>query len=1369
MSAAPNLDEMPTEEAAEVIWDRMRAYMKEKGGKRATDLFKEIDKDRSGKIDADEFKAALVKMGIEVPKKKVIKAIMKTADPNGDGELEYKELLAVLKQPVGAAKVAADREKAKPVPQARSASPVKKKPPVVSEAPKASGGGMFGVSMPELPSMGLALPDMPDLGITMPDMPDLNLPDVGLDAMAAGLQGIAGQGVVVDRAFMDEMPTEEAAEVIWDRMRAYMKEKGGKRATDLFKEIDKDRSGKIDADEFKACLERMEIPVPKKKVIKAIMKTADPNGDGELEYKELLAVLKAPKAPKKPVEGPKHTKAELKAMEAELSAAAEEAAGGGADASPVKARPSGGGARKGSVTLEMLDVTEIEDPEEKAQAIWARMHEYMKEKGGTRAKELFAEMDTDRSGKIDAKEFKRALEKMSLTGLSLDLVKKVMSTADPNGDGELDYKELMTVLKETKSAAHKVKMVEARAAVEAKREEKKAAAQAPQAVPEPAAPESAAAALAPAADESGPEREERLVEALERTAAAAAAAVGSADVPASDVSPTEREVHRLKKEFRRTLHATALHNDYLEAGFVPLADALASMQRYRSAGYNPLPGDVVEMRENGLKWSLAIVTKSRNVAGKVHDDDVSVETWLNTVQDGWGSRFGPAFRIGGVEDLEDLKGPRRPTPAAFGEWLTEAGLAQSVSAQDMAVLGAALKGLRGRSAGGDGGDDDDDDDDAAPEFMADVITSSSYRTGLELGNDADELRPPNRAVRAIYGDAPYVWVNYALLQAEDLMRFHRFHPEDFQEIKWKDWGVEQFNAWLNHAQNSHFRAHYDRTSSGERAALLDAVIEPFEFFEKINTWDFDDGSISCYSYLSMLGQGWLFPVSTIMIQCAVPILLLLDQMKEYDAYIDESDIDGRFCPNRGTVAYKFMIFCMMLIFVSKVVPDNWDAFYSKVADGTSDSSKMMSLRKQVWELDEDTLTQKIGYRVDVNMSGPYVAALFLVNVAILFMTNSMLDIVLNALAIEFIAQLDEVYVNSAWWDKEFRYLKAGAIEMAIRRYLELQRLCDLGLNDPKVCAEEELNTLGPTMLDAELESLEASMPSHLRSRNPHRRDTLASVRAADAKTKSQRGLHQRTQSFSESKMRGKPAPALFKMAWKFIRQPRHRFLDAEWFRMPVPPIFGRYWRFRCWSKWTKDGSRAAMLVEPAVAGAEEATKARVRGAILFPCAARMECVARRKERVLEYEAAVVRLSSRPEDFDAELKEGDDSKDDLEAGVAMAAVAHGPAGTDLSSAPNGALRRLKEGLHPGDEELFMAYRDERPEFAQEIIDVLTLRNTGKRIWKATTARRSFEGTPRPLRVAFFFVDGVVSWLATVLQIAFPVIMFVGCFFLIPFCY
>ena len=42
------------------------------------------------------------------------------------------------------------------------------------------------------------------------------------------------------------------------------------------------------------------------------------------------------------------------------------------------------------------------------------------------------------------------LDKMNLSGMSQEVIAQVMKTADPNGDGELDYKELMTVLKQTK-------------------------------------------------------------------------------------------------------------------------------------------------------------------------------------------------------------------------------------------------------------------------------------------------------------------------------------------------------------------------------------------------------------------------------------------------------------------------------------------------------------------------------------------------------------------------------------------------------------------------------------------------------------------------------------------------------------------------------------------------------------------------------------------------------------------------------------------------------------------------------------------------------------------------------------------------------
>lgn len=139
--AEVDLENMPVAEAAEFIWDQMRAYMKEKGGKRATELFKEIDKDRSGKIDVTEFKIALEKMKIPVAPKKVLKEIMKTADPKGGGDLDYKMLLEVLKE-----------------------DPKKK-----AAAAAASSGGMFGMSMPSLPE---GLPSMPSMPAGMPSMPN---------------------------------------------------------------------------------------------------------------------------------------------------------------------------------------------------------------------------------------------------------------------------------------------------------------------------------------------------------------------------------------------------------------------------------------------------------------------------------------------------------------------------------------------------------------------------------------------------------------------------------------------------------------------------------------------------------------------------------------------------------------------------------------------------------------------------------------------------------------------------------------------------------------------------------------------------------------------------------------------------------------------------------------------------------------------------------------------------------------------------------------------------------------------------------------------------------------------------------------------
>jgi len=84
------------QDAANAVWAQMR-YNMDNDEMRVLEVFREIDKDRNGTIDAIEFAAALTRIGIHGTSAKVIKAIMSTADTNGDGKIEYKELARALK------------------------------------------------------------------------------------------------------------------------------------------------------------------------------------------------------------------------------------------------------------------------------------------------------------------------------------------------------------------------------------------------------------------------------------------------------------------------------------------------------------------------------------------------------------------------------------------------------------------------------------------------------------------------------------------------------------------------------------------------------------------------------------------------------------------------------------------------------------------------------------------------------------------------------------------------------------------------------------------------------------------------------------------------------------------------------------------------------------------------------------------------------------------------------------------------------------------------------------------------------------------------------------------------------------------------
>jgi len=101
---------------------------------------------------------------------------------------------------------------------------------------------------------------------------------------------------------------------------------------------------------------------------------------------------------------------------------------------------------------------------------------------------------------------------------------------------------------------------------------------------------------------------------------------------------------------------------------------------------------------------------------------------------------------------------------------------------------------------------------------------------------------------------------------------------------------------------------------------------------------------------------------------------------------------------------------------------------------------MNSLRSIVYDQDEDSMLTKIGYRLDVIMNSSYHCGIYTLNAVMLFWTDDVVDILLNALAIEFVKDLDEVITSGGWYDTEYRHLKAGAFEMVIRCHMKFHIL-----------------------------------------------------------------------------------------------------------------------------------------------------------------------------------------------------------------------------------------------------------------------------------------------------------------------------------------
>jgi hypothetical protein len=110
----------------------------------------------------------------------------------------------------------------------------------------------------------------------------------------------------------------------------------------------------------------------------------------------------------------------------------------------------------------------------------------------------------------------------------------------------------------------------------------------------------------------------------------------------------------------------------------------------------------------------------------------------------------------------------------------------------------------------------------------------------------------------------------------------------------------------------------------------------------------------------------------------------------------------------------------------------FESFYSTVGDAPNTQSRLNSLRQLIWDQGDDTIWQQIGFKLDRIMNAVYIAWVNALMLIILFLTSSTVDVILNALAIDFLYKFDNEIPHSTWFDPDYRYLKASCIEMLLR-------------------------------------------------------------------------------------------------------------------------------------------------------------------------------------------------------------------------------------------------------------------------------------------------------------------------------------------------
>lgn len=349
-----------------------------------------------------------------------------------------------------------------------------------------------------------------------------------------------------------------------------------------------------------------------------------------------------------------------------------------------------------------------------------------------------------------------------------------------------------------------------------------------------------------------------------------------------------------------------------------------------------------------------------------------------------------------------------------------------------------------------------------------------YNVGSRRRLRRYEIRKPQEGLTRIFGYRPWIWQQWALLKVEQQLRFQAGNHHDFERFNIPLYARDLWFEWLNSPKNKDFKDYMlDHRIKLCQDDLFDHIMKPFYFLDDIRRgdgWDFNNDEVSVFTYWALFGTGATICFISIILQFTIPLVLLMNTLREKLYNInDENDPfdnlqilfcvsdDAANCTNLRNTA--MIIVCVQVLYLIKVYPDSQITFRNVIGIGgygrVHSYARIKSLRQIVSSRNNDRIGQAFGNIWDFYMNTLYVYFLYMLNIFNILNQASPTDVVLNALALEFVYKIDEEYAKSVWWDPNRRWLKAGTLEVAMQSFLRFRYLTSARLFADKFKITEE--------------------------------------------------------------------------------------------------------------------------------------------------------------------------------------------------------------------------------------------------------------------------------------------------------------------------